>query len=403
MSPAHDTFLPYGYHAIDADDIDAVTAALRGRFLTGGQNVENFEQALAEKTGARHAVALANGTAALHVAALALNLGPGDAAIVPSMTFLATANAVRFTGAEVVFADVDPNTGLMSGDTLTRALKAVPGGSTAKAIFPVHLGGQTAALVEIADLARNQNLRVVEDACHAVGTTYEDHGQTHRVGACAHAEMAVFSFHPVKTIAMGEGGAVTTNSPEVAATLRLLRSHAMVPTQGRGDADDIADGLGERYPTHYEMHQLGFNYRASDIACALGLSQLNKLDAFVARRRQLVALYDKALAPLAPQVRPVGRVPGCHPGWHLYAVLIDFDGLGLKRSAVMKALTEQGIGSQVHYYPVHRQPYYRQRYGDLNLLGTVAYYKKCLSLPLFPAMADGDVDRVVSALGKVLS
>lgn len=401
---ANNEFLPYGYHDVGEDDIAAVTNALRGKYLTGGDFVVAFEDALKTLTGARHAIAVSNGTTGLHLCADALGLGPGDAAVVPSLTFLATANAVRYTGAEVIFADVDPDTGLMTAETLREALGRVPRGLSVKAVFPVHLGGQVAAPQEIGAEARARSLYVVEDACHALGTTYGGgSGTDHAVGATTHADLTVFSFHPVKSIAMGEGGAVLTNAPDLDKRIRVLRSHGMEPTGGSGGADDAVLGLGERYPSHYKMDRLGYNYRVSDVNCALGLSQIGKLQHFLSRRRHLVCLYDEAFAELPAYMRPAGRVLNCRPGWHLYVALIDFAACGKPRSQVMKKLAEMGIGSQVHYYPVHAQPYYRQRYGALPLRGTAAYYNKCLSLPLFPAMQDTDVRRVVDGLVTALS
>jgi UDP-4-amino-4,6-dideoxy-N-acetyl-beta-L-altrosamine transaminase len=397
------TFLPYGYHTIGDDDIAAVVAALQARFLTGGDYVGAFEEALTSATGARHAVAVSNGTTALHLCAEVLGLGPGDAVIVPSLTFLATANAVRYTGAEVVFADVDAQTGLMTRDTLRGALARVPTNLTANAVFNVHLSGQVASPEEIAAEARERGLAVVEDACHAIGTTYGGkEGLNYAVGRGAHADLTAFSFHPVKSIAMGEGGAVTTNDSDLYKRLQILRNHGIEPTVGIGGAEDTALGLGERYPSHYKMGQLGFNYRVSDINCALGLSQMKKLPAFLERRRNLVEAYDSAIAALPNYIRPAGRVVNCRPGWHLYVALIDFVGIGKPRSSVMKALFELGIGTQVHYYPVHAQPYYRRRYGELLLPGTAEYYNMCLSLPLFPAMTNEDVGRVVDGLEAVV-
>lgn len=396
-------FLPYGRQVIEADDIATVTAALRGDWLTTGPTVAAFEDAFAGRVGAAHAVACANGTAALHLAALALGLGPGDAALVPSMTFLATANAARYVGAEVAFADVDAATGLAGVAEFEAArAAAVARGLKPKAAFPVHLAGQTAPMPEIKAWADSHALAVVEDACHALGTRYGG-GDEFRIGACAHADMAVFSFHPVKTIATGEGGMVTANDTKLAERLRLFRSHGMVR-----DADDLTEthqataADGSANPWYYEMAEIGFNYRLTDIQCALGLSQLAKLDRFVARRRVLADRYDAALALLAPTVRGPQRVEACDPAWHLYAARIDFAAIGLDRAEVMRRLHRDGIGTQVHYIPVHLQPYYRQRYGRQDLPGAEAYYAATLSLPLSPDLEDADVDRVVYALRQAI-
>ncbi|MBF0623883.1 MAG: UDP-4-amino-4,6-dideoxy-N-acetyl-beta-L-altrosamine transaminase [Magnetococcales bacterium] len=396
-------FLPYGRQLIEADDVAAVAAALQSGWLTTGPAVTAFETALARTVSCRHAVVCANGTAALHLTALALGLGPGDAVIVPAVTFLATANAARFVGAEVRFADVDPDTGLMESRHLEEAWQR-DGPGAVKAVFPVHLNGQCVALPELWDQARARGVPLVEDACHALGTTYAGpDGVARAAGGCHHSTLGVFSFHPVKTVAMGEGGAITTNDDRLAQRLRLLRSHGMHqnPMEFRHPQWAL-DPDGQPNPWYYEMAEVGYNYRASDLHCALGCSQLHKLPRLAARRRELAALYDRLLAPLAPLVRPIPRQPGNVPVWHLYVVRIDFATLGRHRGAVMQALRDRGIGTQVHYLPLHRQPYYRQRYGELDLPGAWAYYRQVLSLPLFPAMENADVERVVEELGRVM-
>ncbi|MXY80314.1 MAG: UDP-4-amino-4,6-dideoxy-N-acetyl-beta-L-altrosamine transaminase [Chloroflexi bacterium] len=395
--------LPYGRHGIDDDDIAAVEKVLRGEFLTTGPAVAAFEQALAEAVGAPGAVACSSGTAALHLAAMSIGLGPGDAAVVPAITFLATANAVRLTGAEVVFADVDPDTGLMGADHVDAAMGNA-GGQRVRAVFPVHLAGQPAAMDEIAMFADARGLVVVEDACHALGSTYEARdGGLMQIGQAEHGGLAAFSFHPVKTVAMGEGGALTGRNEALLERARRLRNHGMTREPAAFTESALAfDDEGAANPWHYEMPEPGLNYRASDIHCALGLSQLGKLERLVARRRALAAAYDEGLAALAPLVRPLARRPGCAAAWHLYVALIDFAAAGTSRRRVMEALRADGIGSQVHYIPVHLQPYYRQRCGAQDLPGAMRYFERCLSLPLFPGMADGDVDRVVRALSRAI-
>ncbi|MBU79859.1 MAG: UDP-4-amino-4,6-dideoxy-N-acetyl-beta-L-altrosamine transaminase [Rhodospirillales bacterium] len=390
-------FLPYGRQQISDDDIAAVTEVLRGDILTTGPKVAAFEQAIAGATGASHAVACSSGTAALHLAAMALDLGPGDKVVVPALTFLATANVVRMTGAEVVFADVDAETGLMGARELSAALTR-DGSGQVKAVFSVHYAGQCASPAELAAAAKG--LPVVADSCHALGTAY---GVGGAVGDCRHAVMETFSFHPVKTIAAGEGGAVTTNDGDLAERLRRLRNHGMTRDVGSFVRDELArDGKGDTNPWYYEMAELGLNYRLSDIHCALGLSQLTKLDTFCAARRVLAARYDEKLASLAPGVRPLGRVAGCDPAWHLYVARIDFAALGLERAAVMARLTEAGIGTQVHYLPLHMQPYYQDRYGEMSLPGAEAFCQQALSLPLFPGMEEAEVDYVVATLGGIV-
>ena len=399
---AESHFLPYGRQCIDGDDIAAVTAVLSSERLTSGPAVEAFELALAERVGARFAVVCSSGTAALHLAMLAAEVGRGDLALVPTLTFVATANCVRYVGAEVRFADVDADTGLMFPSHAAASLAAWEGRAI-KAVLPVHLAGQCADMAELAALCRERGITVIEDATHAIGTTYAEDGARFAVGGCRHSDMCVFSFHPVKTLAMGEGGAITTNDEGLAGRLRCLRNHGISREARLFQVPDLAfDGRGAPNPWYYEVAELGFNYRASDLHCALGLSQLKKLGHFVAERRALVARYDEALAGLAPIACPVPRIAGCEPGWHLYVALIDFEAAERTRAEVMRALRARGIGTQVHYIPVHLQPYYASRYGEIEMPGAAAYYRRALSLPLFPAMAEGDVDRVAAALLAVL-
>jgi UDP-4-amino-4,6-dideoxy-N-acetyl-beta-L-altrosamine transaminase len=386
MSPA---FLPYGRQTIDDADIAAVAAALRSDYLTTGPLVGKFEAAFAEATGAAHAVASNSGTAALHLAMLALGLGPGDAAIVPTVTFLATANAVRMTGAEVVFADVDPDTGLLTSQTLRAAIARV-GKNRLRVAVPVHLNGRVCDMKALAQDAAAGGFALIEDACHALGVP--------NVGACEHAVAACFSTHPVKAIATGEGGVTTAKDGALARRMSELRSHGMVRDAARFERRDLGmDGVMPN-PWYYEMHAFGWNYRMPDVLCALGLSQLEKLDAFQRRRREVAALYDRLLAPLAPRLRPVPHQDGAH-GRHLYAVLVDFASVGKTRAGFMRGLAARGIGSQVHYMPVHLQPYYVARYGALDLPGAMAYYARCLSIPFYPSLTDDDVARVADALG----
>lgn len=402
----HEQFLPYGRQVIDADDVAAVATVLRGERLTTGPAVAAFEDAFRSAVGASAAVAVSSGTAGLHLAMLALRIEEGDGVVVPAITFLATANAARYVGAEIVFSDVDSNSGLMTPENFEDALvRAETNGIRVKAVIPVHLAGQPADMAGIARIGRKKGIHVIEDACHALGTEFTaDDGVTARVGTCTYSDAAVFSCHPVKTITMGEGGVVTTNDAQLADRLRNLRNHGMTRDADHFVNSDMAfDGSGAANPWYYEMHVLGLNYRASDIHCALGLSQLGKLEKFVEKRRRLVAHYDALMGPLAPIVRPLARVAGCRPGWHLYVALIDFDAAGKTRAQVMNRLGDKGIGSQVHFIPVHLQPYYRERYGDIALPGADAYYTRCLSLPLHAGMTEDDAARVVEALaGEIL-
>jgi UDP-4-amino-4,6-dideoxy-N-acetyl-beta-L-altrosamine transaminase len=396
--------LPYSRHAIDEDDIAAVTAVLRGDWLTTGPSVRSFEEALAAQCEAPHAISCSNGTAALHLANLALGIGPNHSVIVPTMTFAATANAARHAGAEVVFADCDPTNGLMGLSQFEEALaRARKNGCRAAAVFPVDFAGQCVDIEAIAARAHAEGMTVVEDSCHALGTRYRrEDGSWHPVGACIDSDITVFSFHPVKTIAAGEGGAALTRNPDIARRLAQFRNHGV-----NRDADQFKDkeagfDHAEVNPWYYEMTDLGLNYRLSDINAALAHSQLKKLDHFVDTRRRLAARYDSLLGALSPMVQPIARRQNCVASWHLYSVRINFAASPLSRGQLMRALEAQGIRSQVHYIPVHRHPYYRGRYGETALPGAEAYYRNTLSLPLFVGMDEQDVDRVVETLGDLL-
>lgn len=396
---AEEAPLPYGRHFVDEADIAAVVAALRADRLAHGPLVGDFEAAFAAATDAAAAAACSSGTAALHLAMAAVDLKPGEVCVVPAMTFLASATAALFCGAEVVFADVDPDSGLMTAQTLEAALKRAKG--KVRGVVPVHLGGRICAMDEIGRVARAEGLFVVEDACHALGGR---DAEGRRAGACAHSDAAAFSLHPVKTIAAGEGGMVTTRDPDRAARVRRLANHGVTK-----DLDRICDpGLsldpsGELNPWSYEQVELGFNYRMNELEAALGLSQLGKLERFVRRRRELALLYDLALEPLGPHVRPAHPgAPGQRISPHLHQVLIDFDALGVDRASVMRRLADRGVGTQVHYIPVYRQPYFARRYGPMRLEGAEAFYARVLALPLFPAMRNQDIERVRSALAEAL-
>lgn len=272
------------------------------------------------------------------------------------------------------------------------------------AVFNVHLNGQCGALEEIAAIARIHKMKIVDDACHTLGATYVgSNGGAGRIGSNAHCDLSVFSFHPVKAIAMGEGGAVTTGDPDIAKRLVRARNHGMTRDSGDFANKDAAfDENGAANPWYYELIEPEFNWRANDIQCALGHSQLMKLDRFLVRRRAIVAAYDAMLASYAPLVKPLARTRACLPAWHLYVARIDFKAAGISRAALMRALAGDGVGTQVHYFPVHRQPYYAARYGAV-LPGADRYYAQALSLPLSAAMDEGDAARVVDALVRNLN
>ncbi|MDQ6437581.1 UDP-4-amino-4,6-dideoxy-N-acetyl-beta-L-altrosamine transaminase [Mesorhizobium sp. LHD-90] len=393
--------LPYGRQSISEDDIQAVVNVLRGDFLTTGPAVGIFEEALAKFIGVKHAVACANGTAALHLASLALGLKPGDQVIVPSISFVATANGPRYVGAEIIFADVDPDTALITPAALEAAIaRADP--KRLKAVFVVHMGGHPVPMAEIAAIARARGLKIVEDACHALGTESSE-SEPWSVGDCTYSDLAVFSFHPVKTITTGEGGAITTNDDRMARQMRLERNHGLErEREGFGNAALAFDADGATNPWYHELRTLGLNYRLTDFQAALGLSQLGRLPEFLERRRALTARYREQFAKLnSDTLRLVEAPKGSNSALHLMVALVDFDGIGISRAKFMNRLRERGVGTQVHYIPIHRQPYYVEASASPDLPGADGYYARCLSLPLYPDMTEADVDKVVETLQAV--
>lgn len=395
-------FLPYGRHWIDEDDIAAVAACLRGDWLTTGPAVDAFEAAFAAAVGARYAVACANGTAALHLAALAAGVGPDHKGVAPTMSFLASANGMRYAGAEITFADCDERTGLVTPASFAAALDRA--GPAARMAVVVHLNGQPADMPAIGRIAAERGVVLVEDACHALGSRYEgDDGALVRVGSCAHSAMAVFSLHPVKTITMGEGGVVTTNDETLWRRMRLFRSHGMVrEPDGFVHGEMAYDGSGEANPWYYEMQELGYNFRVPDFACALAQSQLAKLDLFAARRQAIRNSYDDAFQNCGELLRTLPIAQETDPVLHLYPVFIDFAALGRSRAEVMRDLRTRGVGTQVHYIPIHRQPYYVARYGEVDLPGADRYYAGALSLPFYALMEPADAERAARAVKDVL-
>ncbi len=395
--------LAYGRQSISQEDINEVTRVLKGDFLTTGPEVPAFEAAFCDYTGAAHALACSNGTAALHMVGMAMDLAPGDQVIVPTLSFVATANGPHYCGAEVIFADVDPETGLMTPDTLQEALSRADA-TRLKAVFVVHLNGAPADLAKIADMTRIAGAYLVEDACHALGSTYAIGNGRGRVGDCQLSDFCCFSFHPVKTITSGEGGMVTCRTPEMAKKLALLRNHGLERDAELFTDPDIGfePGSGAANPWAYELQMLGYNYRLTDFQAALGRSQLGRMPQFGSARKALVAAYRRKLVPLAHLVQPVPNTADAEAVLHLMVGRIDFAACGKTRRQVMAELRALGVGTQVHYIPIHRQPYYRALNPDLTLPGAEAYYSHCLSLPLYPDMTEADVDTVVRALAQVL-
>ena len=393
-------FLHYSRHDIDETDIEAVVRVLRGDWLTNGPAVEAFEKALIERTGARFAVSCSNGMTALHLAALACGLGTGQVAIVPAITFHATASAVLQTGADVVFADVDPDTALMTVDTLLEALerskKLYPDAKVSCAL-PVHMAGRPVNMVALHAVAEQHGMVLIEDAAHALGSISDGAA----VGSCARSCATTFSFQPVKTITTGEGGAVMTNDEQVAERMRKLRNHGIERDASRFVDEAAGYESGQPNPWYYEIHEPAFNYRLCDIQCALGISQMKRLDAFVQQRRQLLRSYIEHFSGIN-EVRFAADKDINTTSWHLAIALIDFQGLGVSRGKVMRALTESYVGTQVHYMPLYRHPWWREKIGMLSLPGAESYYARALSLPLHSRMTQADVNYVAAALKAVL-
>ncbi|MCI5039557.1 MAG: UDP-4-amino-4,6-dideoxy-N-acetyl-beta-L-altrosamine transaminase [Donghicola eburneus] len=381
--------IPYGRQDISQADIDAVVDVLKSDFLTQGPAVPAFEQAIADYVGAKFGVAVNSATSALHIAVKALGLGEGDLMWTSPITFVASANCGRYCGADVDFVDIDADTFNMCPDALAAKLEAAEAaGRLPKVIVPVHMCGQSTRAEEIAALARKYGIKIVEDASHAIGASYGED----KVGACAHSDITVFSFHPVKIITTAEGGLATTNDPVLAERMGLLRSHGV--TRDPALMTHETDG-----PWYYQQVDLGWNYRMTEMQAALGLSQMARLDQFIDRRNALADRYDSLLADL-PLTTP-GRIEGARSAWHLYVIRLDD---AARHRAVFEYLRANGIGVNLHYIPVHTQPYYRDlghKVGDFP--ASEEYYSRAISIPLYAGMSDVEQDEVVRVLSEALS
>ena len=372
-------FIPYGRQSIDDHDIEAVVETLHSDFLTTGPKVAEFERAVANYCGAKYAVAVSNGTAALHLASLAL-LQPGDKVLTTPNTFLATANAILYAGAKPIFVDIAED-GNINLDLCEETMEKDP---DLKALYAVHFSGNPVDQKKLAKMKERFGITILEDCAHSIGAKQDGI----KAGSCTHSDASIFSFHPVKHMTTGEGGMVTTNDETFYEKIKILRNHGMVKTP-------------DMNPWEYEMRTLGFNYRITDFQCALGLSQLQKLQGFLARRRELAKQYDESfkddalVSPLYPYTPD--------SAYHLYVVRIDFEKCGCTREELFVAMREKGIGLQVHYIPVNRQPYYRSLgYGDEATPVMDRYYETCVSLPLFPALTDEEQAYVVRSLKETL-
>lgn len=384
-------FIPYGRQHISQDDIDAVVAVLRSDFITQGPGVPEFERVVAEYTGAAHGVAVNSATSALHLACLALGLGPGDIAWTSPNTFVASANCARYCGADVDFVDIDPKTWNMCPQKLAEKLEAAEKtGKLPKIVIPVHLCGQSCDMAAIHHLSQKYGFRIIEDASHAIGGRYRNEP----VGNCRYSDITVFSFHPVKIITTAEGGMTMTNSEELAERMQLLRTHGITrdPEAMRGEPDG---------PWYYEQLELGYNYRMTDIQAALGISQMNRLDEFVTRRNQLAKHYDDLLVALPVQRSKL--IDDAYSSWHLYPIRLQLDQIEASHRQVFEAMRDSKIGVNLHYIPVHMQPYYQDMgFVEGQFPEAESYGRQAISMPMFPTMTDDQQQTAVNALQRAL-
>ncbi len=372
-------FIPYGKQWITPEDIKSVTEVLESDFLTTGPKVKEFEEAIANYCGAKYAVAVCNGTAALHLSSIAL-LNPEDKVLTTPNSFLATSNAILYAGAKPVFVDIQEN-GNIDLDLCEEELKK---DSSIKAIYAVHFSGNPVEQERLARLKKIYGITILEDCAHSIGAEYGGI----KAGSCTNSDASIFSFHPVKHMTTGEGGMVTTNDKELYERLKILRNHGMVKTP-------------KMKPWEYEMRELGFNYRITDIQCVLGISQLKKLDGFIQRRKELARAYDEAFAG-NPLIRPLYNYNG-DSSYHLYVVLTDFASLKISKEQLFVKMRKKGIGLQLHYIPINRQPFYRRLgYGEEKTPVMDRYYAECFSLPLYPKMTDKEQKYVIKTLQEIV-
>ncbi len=383
--------IPYGRQSLDAKDIRAVTKTLRSAFITQGPRVREFEEAFAQYCGARYAVAVSNGTAGLHLAALAAGFGSTNDAVTTPLSFVATSNCLLYCGSRPRFADIEESFLGLDPDKARRAV-----GPRTRGMIKVHFGGAPCT-VTAEDISNKKNFVVIEDACHALGAEIRTRTEWKKIGSGVGADLSVFSFHPVKQMTTGEGGMITTPHRDYYEKMLRLRSHGI-----EREAANFSNPGGGSKPWYYEMSMLGFNYRMTDFQCALGLSQLKKLPIFVSRRREVAEFYRRHLSGIEGLGLPAEN-PSTRSGWHLFVLRINFPMLGLTRAEAMNELRSRGVGTQVHYIPIPRQPYYRHtlncRPQDYPVCEK--YYREALSIPLYPDMTHGQVKKVVSEIKRL--
>jgi len=384
--------IPYGHQYVDAEEIDAVVKILKGDLLTKGPVIAEFEEAVAVYCGARYAIAVSNGTAALHVAAMAIGLKNGDEGITSPNTFVASANCLAFCRGTPRFADIDPITCCIDPDEIEKSINP-----RTRVIVPVHFAGHPCKMEAIWEIALKKKVFVIEDAAHAIGTSWEDRkGVWHKVGSCSHSHLTIFSFHPVKTITTGEGGMILTNDEALADKCRLLRNHGITRDPSNFENQPSAISHQLVYPPfYYEMQELGYNYSITDIQCALGLAQMERLDQFVTRRREIWAYYNDALEGIVAFQTPIER-EGSRSAWHLYAAQ------SAERDALLRFLHDNGVGAHAMYIPVHLQPYYQRHFsyqkGDFPYSET--YFRKSIVLPLYPSLTDAQVEYITNQVKR---
>lgn len=382
FTPVRPRMLPYGQQWLTEEDIEAVVHVLKGDFITQGPSIQEFEQKVAEYVGTAYAVAFTNGTAALHAACFAADIGPGNEVITTPLTFLASSNCVLYQGAQPVFADIDPRTYNIDPEDIRRKIT----GDT-RAVIAVDFTGQPVEVDKILSITQEHNLVLIEDAAHSLGAEYDGR----KIGAWA--DMTMFSFHPVKHVTSGEGGIIVTDSEIYYKKLLQFRNHGMTR-----DPEELESNDG---PWYYEMQSLGYNYRMTDLQAALGSSQMNRLDQFVERRNEIVSIYNKQLAQLPELILPY-QLPKAKSSWHLYVIRWPLEKFSLSRKQIFEALREMNIGVNVHYIPVYLQPYYQQLGYEKGLCPIAEqYYENCITLPLFPKMSDQDVYDVCEAVTRV--
>lgn len=375
--------LPYARQSIDDGDVAAVARALKADFLTQGPLVSKFENEIARYCGAKFAVAVNSGTSALHLACLAAGLKKGDEGITTPITFAASANCMLYCGAKPVFADVDPATICIDPDEIQKKIS-----KNTKLVIPVHFAGHPCDMKKINAIAQARQLTVIEDACHALGSKYCGE----KIGSCRHSDMTVLSFHAIKHITTGEGGAVLTNNEQLYSKLFALRTHGIVRDKAQ------ADSIGSWY---YEMRDLGYNYRLTDFQCALGITQLKKIPYFLKRRAQIARCYNQAFSGLKG-ISLLAEESWAKPSYHLYVIRVDKNKAGISRKQLFDLLREMGIVANVHYLPVYKHPYYRAMgYRDVLCKNAESYYEQAITLPLYPKMTDQDVRKVIIAIGKI--